>query len=73
MYKMQAKRNGTSAYGNPIKKGDTIFWDSYGKKAYLPGEDIPSVSDSFTFGDKTFYRNKKGRCEDAPCCGCCTI
>jgi len=18
------------------------------------------------------YRNRKGRCEDAPCCGCCT-
>ena len=22
---------------------------------------------------REFYRNKKGRCEDAPCCGCCTI
>ena len=21
----------------------------------------------------TFYRNARGRCEDAPCCGCCTI
>ncbi len=21
----------------------------------------------------TFYQNKRGRCEDAPCCGCCTI
>jgi hypothetical protein len=21
----------------------------------------------------TFYRNKRGVCEDAPCCGCCTI
>jgi hypothetical protein len=21
----------------------------------------------------TFYRNKRGRCEDAPCCGCCTF
>jgi hypothetical protein len=21
----------------------------------------------------TFYRNTAGRCEDAPCCGCCTI
>lgn len=20
-----------------------------------------------------FYRNYNGRCEDAPCCGCCTI
>lgn len=21
----------------------------------------------------TYYRNYNGRCEDAPCCGCCTI
>ena len=21
----------------------------------------------------TFYRNKRGVCEDAPCCGCCTF
>lgn len=21
----------------------------------------------------TFYRNARGTCEDAPCCGCCTI
>lgn len=26
-----------------------------------------------TFADGTqVYRNRKGRCEDAPCCGCCT-
>ncbi len=25
------------------------------------------------FGNQTFYRNARGRCEDAPCCGCCTI
>lgn len=22
---------------------------------------------------ETFIRNVQGRCEDAPCCGCCTI
>lgn len=21
----------------------------------------------------TFYRNREGLCEDAPCCGCCTF
>ena len=21
----------------------------------------------------TFYQNRSGRCEDAPCCGCCTF
>lgn len=32
------------------------------------------VSHVFQFGDgREYYRNKQGRCEDAPCCGCCTI
>ena len=22
---------------------------------------------------RSYYRNRGGRCEDAPCCGCCTI
>jgi len=25
------------------------------------------------YGTQTFYRNAAGKCEDAPCCGCCTI
>lgn len=28
---------------------------------------------TFVFASGTFYRNAKGRCIDAPCCGCCTI
>ena len=24
-------------------------------------------------GGRVFTRNNAGRCEDAPCCGCCTI
>jgi hypothetical protein len=31
------------------------------------------VSDVVTTSGGTFYRNKRGLCEDAPCCGCCTI
>lgn len=31
------------------------------------------VSHVFRTSGGTFYRNKRGRCEDAPCCGCCTI
>ncbi len=31
------------------------------------------VSDHFVIGGQSFYRNTRGRCEDAPCCGCCTI
>ncbi len=26
-----------------------------------------------TPGVTTYYQNSRGRCEDAPCCGCCTI
>jgi hypothetical protein len=32
-----------------------------------------SPIDTFVIGGKEYTRNKKGRCEDAPCCGCCTI
>jgi hypothetical protein len=31
------------------------------------------VSDVFETSGGVFYRNRAGRCEDAPCCGCCTI
>jgi hypothetical protein len=30
------------------------------------------VSHVWTSGGREYYRNKQGRCEDAPCCGCCT-
>jgi hypothetical protein len=30
--------------------------------------------DTITFSSgASFTRNVRGRCEDAPCCGCCTI
>ena len=28
-------------------------------------------SDIFQINGREYYRNKAGRCEDAPCCGCC--
>jgi hypothetical protein len=30
------------------------------------------VSDVFNIGGREYYRNKRGLCIDAPCCGCCT-
>ncbi len=30
-----------------------------------------SVSHTWNSGGREYYRNKAGRCEDAPCCGCC--
>jgi hypothetical protein len=37
-----------------------------------------SRGDNVSFGVATStgwvgYRNRRGRCEDAPCCGCCTF
>ncbi len=32
----------------------------------------PRVIETRTSGG-TFIRNARGRCEDAPCCGCCTF
>lgn len=29
------------------------------------------VSDVWRSGGREYYRNRRGRCEDAPCCGCC--
>ena len=32
-----------------------------------------TVSTHIRIGGRDYYRNRRGRCEDAPCCGCCTI
>jgi len=32
-----------------------------------------SKSHILQIGGREYLRNKQGRCEDAPCCGCCTI
>lgn len=29
------------------------------------------VSDIWRSGGREYYRNRRGLCEDAPCCGCC--
>ncbi len=29
------------------------------------------VSHVWTAGGREYYRNRRGLCEDAPCCGCC--
>ena len=30
-----------------------------------------SISHTWNSSGREYYRNKAGRCEDAPCCGCC--
>lgn len=38
---------------------------------YLRRSMSRGVSHIWNSGGREYYRNKKGRCEDAPCCGCC--
>ena len=75
--------------GVPINPGDSIVYDTVAKRAFLsePGDcEVSSDylasrsrskpgyrSDIFNIGGREYYRNKGGRCVDAPCCGCCTI
>lgn len=82
---MLAKYRGRCALsGAPIYPGDEITYDTATKKAFLcePGDcsvtgaylgQKKRVSDVFSIGGQEYYRNKHGRCIDAPCCGCCTI
>ena len=79
---MRAKYPGKcSLSGARINPGDFIIYDTDTRTAQLePDADTiqftttsPRVSDVFNFLGREFYRNKQGRCEDAPCCGCCTI
>jgi hypothetical protein len=72
---MIARYPGTCARtGRAIKPGDVITFTA-GRKAVLVQQQ--HVSDTIVFfgdsGAREFYRNRAGRCEDAPCCGCCTI
>ena len=63
-----------AATGAPIRPGDAIQYDTRTKRATLTDARADYISDVIRFGDgREYYRNKNGRCEDAPCCGCCTI
>jgi hypothetical protein len=42
------------------------------EEVYLTRARGAYVSDVFQIGGREYYQNKKGRCIDAPCCGCCT-
>lgn len=69
---MTAKYKGRCAKtGAMILPGDLI--DYKNKRAVLVKRVAGSYSDLYVIGGKEFIRNARGTCEDAPCCGCCTI
>lgn len=73
---MTARYSGVCAdTGAEIKPGDLIQYDRASKRTVLIQSQAAGryISDVFRTSGGTFYRNKAGRCEDAPCCGCCTI
>lgn len=70
---MTAKFSGRCSRTNaPFSKGAPIIYNTATRRAELQPD-----SDTITFygehGPQHFTRNRAGRCEDAPCCGCCTI
>lgn len=70
--RMNAKYAGRcAATGKPFNAGDLIDYNKAKKRAVLVAENKP-IEIRFASG-ATFYRNARGRCIDAPCCGCCTI
>ena len=84
---MRAKYKGKDARtGAPIYPGDEIQFDTITRQAWItaePGDceyetyagqylaQSHGVSHIWNSGGREYYRNKAGRCEDAPCCGCC--
>lgn len=40
---------------------------------YLARSMRRGISDIYQTGGRELYRNRRGRCEDAPCCGCCNF
>jgi hypothetical protein len=67
--------------GTRINPGDPIV--SVGRNRYAHASDTRStpatredryVSHIWRLSSgKELYQNKAGRCEDAPCCGCCNV
>ena len=57
--------------GKRIPAGSVVLYDTQTKRVQLLGQH--SITLMGEHGPKTYYRNAAGRCEDAPCCGCCNI
>lgn len=59
--------------GRVILPGDLITFDSRRKPVLVKENRGSDRSDLFITSEGEYIRNARGRCEDAPCCGCCTI
>jgi hypothetical protein len=62
--------------GGEIVPGDRIAVLGRGRTVHAncraPGTNGRGITEIRTSSGWVGYRNANGRCEDAPCCGCCT-
>jgi len=58
------------ANGGILRKSKRGRW--YVKHLCCEDDRGHSVEYRFSGSDNVVYQNSRGRCEDAPCCGCCT-
>ena len=73
MATITAKYRGRCAVsGAAILPGDVIDYKK-GHIVLVKKNPRSDYSDLYVIGNQEFIRNARGRCEDAPCCGCCTI
>jgi len=88
-YPVRARLRELGGTWDPIARGWQIPEENIGAACALVGNAPPlrkagakyrhdrsggNVSVVYRFSSgHVAYRNKAGRCEDAPCCGCCTI
>lgn len=73
MQTMKARYSGTCCRtGERIVPGDTIRMHGRGRTELIQRTGGTSV-DVVRIGHNKYFRNMRGRCIDAPCCGCCTI
>ena len=61
-----------AATGAAIRPGALIYYDTSARRATLAPV-VNTITLMGEHGPREFTRNVRGRCEDAPCCGCCTI
>ena len=57
------------ANGGTLERGIGRRWNVY----HLTCRDGEASVMTIRTSGGTFIRNSRGRCEDSPCCGCCTI
>ena len=70
-----AKYSGTcAATGARILPGDEISYKN--KRPVLLTRKTHAIDQIILNGEhgaRAYYQNARGRCIDAPCCGCCTL